>query len=196
MKQSKTLYALLGWLKSESFTGYDLKKRCEEYLGDFWYGSFGQIYPLLHQMEREGLVTMREEAGEEGRPARKVYSITTAGRERFEQWMREDPEPDLFRSELMLRLFFGRSAPREMLVRQVEAVRQDAALTLAALERFLNDTPEWAQNNPNAPFQRILLDRGFTVNQGYVEWCDRTLAILRSLDYGTETTTQEKDNHA
>ncbi|MFH0883709.1 MAG: PadR family transcriptional regulator [bacterium] len=195
MKQSKTLYALLGWLQHESLSGYDLKKRCEEYLSDFWYGSFGQIYPLLHQMEHEGLVTMREEPSDEGRPPRKVYSITTAGIERFEQWMREDPEPDLFRSELMLRLFFGRNAPREMLVRQVEAVRRDAARTLAALDQFLNHTPQWAQNNPNAPYQRILLDRGFTVNQGFIEWCDRTLNTLRSLDGEKALPSQQEGNH-
>lgn len=40
----------------------------------------GQLYPTLHKLETGGFVSA-EWAAQEGKPARKVYSISTTGRE-------------------------------------------------------------------------------------------------------------------
>lgn len=64
-------------------TGYEIRKESTE--GRFSYfddASFGSIYPALARLEAEGLVTVREEP-QAGKPARKVYSITEAGRKVF-----------------------------------------------------------------------------------------------------------------
>jgi len=182
MKQSKTLFALLGWLRHESLTGYDLKKRCEEYLGDFWYGSFGQIYPLLKEMMDAGLVTMREEEGVGGHPARKVYTITEKGIRRFEEWLGERAEPDLYRSEMMLKLFFGREAPPELLIEQISEFLETNRKQERELSHYLENPPPWMhENNPNAPFIKIIIERGLIVSRGYVEWCESTVETLRGL---------------
>jgi PadR family transcriptional regulator AphA len=79
-------------------TGYDLKKQwAEGPFAHFVDASFGSIYPALARLEQERLVELREEAGS-GKPGRKVYSITPAGRRVFVQAMSELPGPDTFRS--------------------------------------------------------------------------------------------------
>ena len=41
-------------------------------------------------------------------PRRRLpYAITDQGRERFREWLREPPGPDLMRSPLLLKFFFG-----------------------------------------------------------------------------------------
>lgn len=180
MKNSKTIFALLGWLSTKPHSGYELKNLTERYVGEFWYGSFGQIYPLLRQMLEEGLVTMREER-DTGHPPRKVYTITGAGRAAFERWMQEPPEEDLFRSELLLKLFFGHLAKPGALVEQVRAALDSARAKLTYYERLHAMLSEQYAGTPDLPFMLITLDRGMIVNRGYVEWAERTLETLKGI---------------
>ncbi|MBU1919792.1 PadR family transcriptional regulator [bacterium] len=179
MKQSKTIFALLGWLSAESLSGYDLKKRTEQYVGQFWYGSFGQIYPLLHEMLEEGLVTVHEE--QHGtRPPRKVYTITESGRQLLGEWMKAEPEEDLFRSELLLRLFFGHLASKETLRSHLEKTLRIARGKLAHFEEIRKTVETAYKNSPHLPYMLITLDRGEIVNKGFVEWAERSLNRLRA----------------
>lgn len=41
----------------------------------FWSESYGQVYPTLHELEREGLVTVTSESSD-GDRERKVYALT------------------------------------------------------------------------------------------------------------------------
>ena len=64
-------------------TGYDIRRLCAD--GEFSYfveASYGSIYPALAKLEADRLVTSRAEQ-QDGRPARKVYSITEMGRLAF-----------------------------------------------------------------------------------------------------------------
>ncbi|SDU15024.1 PadR family transcriptional regulator [Stappia sp. ES.058] len=83
-------------------TGYEIRKLSTE--GRYSYfvdASFGSIYPALARLESDGLVTVREEA-QSGKPSRKIYSITEAGREAFVEALSETPAPDTFRSPFLL----------------------------------------------------------------------------------------------
>jgi len=83
-------------------TGYEIRKESTE--GRFSYfedASFGSIYPALARLESEGLVTVREEP-QAGKPARKVYSITEAGREEFIKSLCDPQAPDTFKSPFLL----------------------------------------------------------------------------------------------
>ena len=46
----------LGALTLRPMSGYDLRQFFSENLAFFWSESFGQIYPMLHALEAEGLV--------------------------------------------------------------------------------------------------------------------------------------------
>ena len=67
--------ALLGLLEQAPGHGYDLMRRLQDRSGGLYQASAGTVYPVLQQLEDEGLVRSREEAG------KKVYEITQAGRD-------------------------------------------------------------------------------------------------------------------
>ena len=74
---------ILAILNFQDATGYEIKKQSTE--GPFSYFvdvSYGTIYPTLSRLEKEGLVTCRSQA-QEGKPDKKVYTITPAGRQMF-----------------------------------------------------------------------------------------------------------------
>lgn len=66
--------ALLSLLEQSPGHGYDLMKRLEERSGGIYQASAGTIYPVLQQLEDEGLVRSRESDG------KKIYEITDTGR--------------------------------------------------------------------------------------------------------------------
>jgi DNA-binding PadR family transcriptional regulator len=81
---------VLGELMDEPHHGYQLREILSNLLGPFRQISWGVLYPLIRQLEREKLlVSDTEVASEEGKRGtassrqRKQYSITPTGQERF-----------------------------------------------------------------------------------------------------------------
>ena len=75
-RQSQTSTAVLGVLSIEPATGYEIRQAITEILGHFWHESFGQIYPCLGALEKDGLV--RSRPGDRSGSSR--FEITAAGR--------------------------------------------------------------------------------------------------------------------
>lgn len=102
---SKTL--CLGVLTLGDASGYEIKKQVEEgCFAHFHAASFGSIYPALAQLSTEGAVTFYTDS-QDGRPDRKVYQITEAGRDRFRQALHVPPVADRVRSDAVFMLFFS-----------------------------------------------------------------------------------------
>ncbi len=91
----------LGILTFGDATGYEIKKMAEEGLfSHFIEASFGSIYPALTKMTEEDLLTCRSET-QDGRPDKKVYSITEQGRDALRQALTVFPRKDKFKSEFL-----------------------------------------------------------------------------------------------
>ncbi len=74
-RQGEVRLALLSLLEDEPAHGYELMKRLEERSGGMYRASAGTVYPVLQQLEDEGLVQIADEDG------KKVYHLTEGGRE-------------------------------------------------------------------------------------------------------------------
>jgi PadR family transcriptional regulator PadR len=74
--------------ESDSY-GYAIIKRVTELSGGHVQWTDGMLYPVLHRLERQGLITAKWGKSESGRK-RKYYRITKDGREQLasqrEQW--------------------------------------------------------------------------------------------------------------
>lgn len=103
-------HAILGVLEHQPLHGYALKCVLEEGISYFWPVNLAAIYPSLRRLEADGLLTHEREATSSGRPDRKVYSVTDAGREELARWRRVPPDLELPRSKnpLFLKLLFAR----------------------------------------------------------------------------------------
>ncbi|GAB2516480.1 helix-turn-helix transcriptional regulator [Microbacterium petrolearium] len=80
---------VLGILADGELYGYAILKRVSELSGGRMEWTDGMLYPLLHRLERAGLLSATWGTSETGR-RRKHYAITDAGRalleERRAQW--------------------------------------------------------------------------------------------------------------
>ena len=77
--------------------GYAILKRVRELSGGELEWTDGMLYPVLHRLERSGLIESRWESAESGR-RRKYYRITGAGRQQLaderRQWRTVDKALD------------------------------------------------------------------------------------------------------
>src|SRR5688572_1117109 len=81
--------AILGLLKEQDLHGYELRRRLGELLGPIGRLSFGTLYPTLNRLETNSAVTVvkvtESRTGLTTTRGRKIYGITKAGQDLFEQ---------------------------------------------------------------------------------------------------------------
>jgi DNA-binding PadR family transcriptional regulator len=185
---NKTRFPLLGLLTWGPASGYDLKQRIEKSLGNFWSESFGQIYPVLKELQAEGMVQPRGDSGSGQRP-RTVYALTEAGRTALEAWLGEPAMPQPPRLEVLLKLFFGRHVPTAVSRAHLEATRAEHAATLTRYEAQAADLRARKAGHPDLPYWLLTLDYGLRNCRAMLEWCDAALAALPAgRDEGEPTT--------
>jgi DNA-binding PadR family transcriptional regulator len=182
-KKSTTPYALLGLLSLGPGTGYDLKRRAESSVGHFWAENYGQIYPALKQMAAARLVTGATKPPRVvGRPARQVYSITAEGRAALKTWLTTTPRLEPFRSETLLKLFFGNVSGSDVQAAHLRRMREEEARRLTqyrAIEKSLQARHARAEG---LPYWLMTLSYGRHRSQAVVAWIDETLARLARPD--------------
>jgi len=106
----------LGVLSLGDASGYEIRKMFEEGpFAHFHQASFGSIYPALSKLLEAEHVTCTVEA-QDGRPDKKVYSITDMGLSAFRTALTKTPDMDRVRSETLFMLFFADHMDDEHLV--------------------------------------------------------------------------------
>jgi PadR family transcriptional regulator, regulatory protein AphA len=183
MSAASTRYALLGLLTMAPETGasgYDLRQWAEGSIGHFWRESYGQIYPVLKQLLRDGLVTARAGAGA-GKRERIVYAITAAGREQLLDWLAKPARIQPPRHEGLLKLFFGAEAPSGTNAARVRSLQQFHQGLLARYDGIEREISRAHASHPGLPYWLMTLDYGQRSSRMVVEWCDASLRKLERL---------------
>lgn len=174
-KVSTLGYALLGLLARESLTGYGLTGRVRERIGFFWGARHSQIYPELAKLESAGLVTF-EPVEQEGKPDKKVYSITDAGFEALAQWAVVPENPGPTRDEVTLKAYSVWAADPEKAAAMFRDEERRHRQQLAEYEQIKDWMErEWAGilEEPGTPefASYATLRRGLGYEREYAEWC-------------------------
>ncbi|MEN6310083.1 MAG: PadR family transcriptional regulator [Acidobacteriota bacterium] len=86
---ASTKLLLLTVLRDGEGYGYQIIKKVKALSGGQLQWSFGMLYPVLHRLEKDGLIASRWKPSEQGR-LRKYYRLTEAGEKEIEdekaQW--------------------------------------------------------------------------------------------------------------
>src|ERR1043165_1986985 len=118
---SPTAYVILGFVRNEPRSGYEIKALVDNSTRFFWAASYGQIYPALKRLPASGLVVGPDSPP--GGRGRTVYEITADGEEELRAWLRQPPQAFEMRDEGLLKLFFANARPRGEAVAIVRAMR-------------------------------------------------------------------------
>ena len=170
MKFNAVTPVVLGLLSLGPRSGYDIKAVVDRATRFFWAASYGQIYPELRRLEREGLI--EGEDAPRGERGRRVYKLTKAGREALAEWLLGPTVTIELRDESLLRLFFADALPREQALLLLEGRKRghDGYLeTLRAIDARPGEDP---------PFVDLVLRWGIAFNEWGAQWCEEQLKRL------------------
>ncbi len=135
---AKTL--CLGALMHGEASGYEIRKLFEG--GPFsaiYDVSYGSIYPALTVLLDKEWATCCV-AEQDGRPDKKVYSITSDGRAAFLDALASTPAPDKMRSEMLFILSFGDHLPRANVLNLIDRYIADYEGRLGSIHDCGDDT--------------------------------------------------------
>lgn len=116
-------------------SGYDMKKCFESSFGHFFPAGYGSIYPALATLARNGMVEF-EEVAQEGKPDRKVYSITEKGREELMKGLSNPKPTHKVRSEFLAMLWFAHLMPERRIDEIMDAKLEEIDEFLSMIEQF------------------------------------------------------------
>lgn len=117
---------ILGVLMKRSLSGYEVKQLFEDIFSYFYSSSYGTIYPMLHRMEKEGLIT-KENVVQEGKPNKNMFTITELGKQQFHSYLHSPIESDSIKSDFLMRLYFGQFVGNDLVIawlKQAQAYTQ------------------------------------------------------------------------
>ncbi|QMV39911.1 PadR family transcriptional regulator [Cohnella cholangitidis] len=169
---------ILGMLMKQSRSGYEIKQALEGVFTYFYQTSYGTIYPTLSRMEQDGLIT-KENVQQEGKPNKNVYTITELGKERFNEYMDSPVESSSFKSDFLMRLFFGEYVGEDRVIAWLKEARTATQSNMDRLSEIFAQ-----QKNKLHPSKIICIQMGLKGYQANLETIDEGLASLERLDKG------------
>ena len=178
-------YIILGLLIDRSMSGYDLKTFFNNSINFFWSAKLSQIYRELGKLEEQGYITHKIEK-QEGRPDKKVYSITEEGKIAFTQWLKEFPKEISpgSRNEFLVRIFFSSKLPDEELIFQLKRYIKDKEEELKiykTIEEQLDKIISEKGHNTDAFNQRFTVRRGLYFTKAGIDWANECIEDIKKI---------------
>lgn len=176
-------YAMLGALLDGDASGYELAKRFDSSVANFWHALPQQLYQELGRMEEEGLVA-GEAVLQTGRPNKRVFSITAAGRDALIDWLEGPYRMRVMKDELLVKMYAADLLPPEGVARLVEDSLPPHVDKLAHYEalremilRGRNEEEFLRTTNRVGPY--LTLMRGIEFERQCIDWARWVVEAMR-----------------
>ena len=150
-------------------SGYDIKRFLQRLSWLVESPSFGSLYPALHAMLEDGLVTMQV-IPQQDKPPRKIYSITDVGRETLQEWVRQPVASDVSLKAFLMRLILASNLSQPDLIALLEQRHTQVS-------GHLQQTVEAIEEDADLG-ERLALGYGVAVANAELTWLDKALGQL------------------
>lgn len=174
--------AVLAALLEGEASGYDLAKRFDASVANFWTTTPQQLYRELDRMAADGLIAARV-VHQERRPTKRLFSLTEAGKRELRAFTAEPARPAALRDDLLIKVqaVDAGDAPavRAAVQERLEWSRAKLARYDRLRDRLLDGRTEeefLAGSDRIGPY--LTLMGGRSLERETSRWCERTLAIL------------------
>jgi DNA-binding PadR family transcriptional regulator len=165
-------YFILGLLFRRAMSGYDIRRFLKSLGWLIGSPSFGTIYPALHALLKDDLVTV-EVVPHPSRPARKIYTITEAGRQFLQNWIVQPRPSNLGIRTFIMHLILAGDSSRDGLVAHLKQRQEVTAAQQSALEQAVQELGEQASLG-----EHLAIEYGLTIARAELAWLESQLAQL------------------
>jgi DNA-binding PadR family transcriptional regulator len=176
-KDNTTAYIILGLLVHESSSGYDLKKKIDRMISMFWDVGYGQLYPTLKALEKEGYILSTAEKSSKG-PDRYIYEITASGRQKLSDWLTQAASKEYIRYEILLKLFFGNQLSPSENIKKIEAFKKLHEKDLELIKLYKHNLKEYFYSSPDHLYYYLTVLFGEYIYKAYLDWSDTAINFI------------------
>jgi DNA-binding PadR family transcriptional regulator len=176
-------HAVLAALLEGEASGYELAKRFDISIANFWFAKPQQLYAELARLEDAGLVEGRLVL-QEKRPNKRVFRLTERGRQELERFVESDARPTAIKDELLVMVQAADAANQEALVEALDRRGDESEAKLARFETLAEglldgrDEASFLREAPRVgPYLTLALGRAFMAE--YTAWCRWAAGVLR-----------------
>lgn len=168
----------LGILSLGDATGYEIKKLVADGAFSFFSeASYGSIYPALTKLMETGMVSCRSQT-QDGRPDKKIYSLTQAGEKELKSSILQSPGPDKQRSEFLATVLFSEAVSPGRLSQLVADRKHYHKERIRALEDM--------QSEDMSPAGRFVIGYGLHVQRAALAFLEEKGGTLVDLAHETQ----------
>jgi DNA-binding PadR family transcriptional regulator len=167
-------------LSEQTGSGYELTRRFDRSIGYFFSATHQQIYRTLRTMEGDGWVQVTPVA-QQGRPDKKVYAVTDAGRSELTRWIAAPltGKSSAAIRDLALKLRGAVYGDLDAVREQMVALRAERASALEVYRSHEKQQfPDPSAISGATLHQHLVLRGGIRAEQSSIEWLDEALAAL------------------
>ena len=158
-------FPLLALLANGPAHGYELKQALEQRFGSVLPPlNAGQIYTTLSRLQRDGLVE-DDAVEQDGRPNKRVYRLTDAGRLELDGWVRASEPNNRLKDDFFIKLVLAQAAS---IADPLELIDRQRAAYLQAL-RELDDVAATANGDVTAA---LLIEGAALHLEADLKWLD------------------------
>ncbi|TWP47033.1 PadR family transcriptional regulator [Lentzea tibetensis] len=175
-------YAVLAALLEGEASGYDMAKRFDASVANFWTTTPQQLYRELERMEIDGLIAARV-VQQERRPNKRLFSLTEAGKRGLHAFTAEPAKPAAIRDDLAIKLQAVDAGDVQAVLAAVRERLEWSRAKLARYDRLrarlLDGRTEeelLASSDRIGPW--LTLMGGRSLEEATIRWCEGTLAVL------------------
>ncbi|MGE2689807.1 PadR family transcriptional regulator [Mycolicibacterium pulveris] len=171
-------HAILVALCERTGSGYELARRFDRSIGYFWTASHQQIYRTLRTMEDDGWVHGTPVV-QQGRPDKKVYTVSDAGRAELARWIAEPLSGRGGTRELAVKVRGAAYGDIAALLAQVTALRGERAELLDTYRGYQKrQFPSPASLSGGALHRYLVLRGRIRAEESAIGWLDEVTAAL------------------
>ncbi|MDV3124347.1 PadR family transcriptional regulator [Mycobacterium sp. 21AC1] len=178
-------HAILVSLTEQSGSGYELAGRFDRSIGYFWAASHQQIYRTLRTMEDDGWVHVTPVV-QHGRPDKKVYTVSAAGRAELARWIAEPltgrggSVADNRTRDLAVKVRAAAHGDIEALLTQVDGLRRERTALLDTYRGYeKRQFPDPSVLRGSALHQYLVLRGGIRAEESAIDWLSEVSAALQ-----------------
>ena len=174
--------AVLAALLEGEASGYDLAKRFDRSVANFWTATPQQLYRELDRLAADGLIEARV-VPQQRRPTKRLYTLTTVGRDAIRAFTRQQPKPTAIRDDLLVMVQAldagDATAIRDAVAKQIHWATDKLVLLERLKTRMLGDKSEdehLAATDAIGPYLTLL--RGIAFEKDNIRWAEHALSII------------------
>ncbi len=174
-------HVILTVLIHRDATGYDITKEFSNAVGHFWKASHQQVYRELNKLAEINAVTCRLEP-QEGKPDKKVYSITDIGKQNLFEWFLLPSKHATDRDEISAKLLACNIFEPSPMIEHMQNLVNESRHQL----NFFRDLEKNKYQNSNglareARLERLTLRRNILQKEAWLGWAEEVLIELRKM---------------